>query len=141
METETASGIVVILAGGKRRPNRTSVGRTQHWERASVWMRKSMAAKRDYYELLGVARNASEEDIKKAFRRLARQYHPDVNKEKGAEERFKEINEAYEVLGDAQKRQAYDRFGHAGVGAGAGAGANPFEGFGFGNFNDLFEQL
>ena len=101
-----------------------------------------MAAKRDYYEILGVQRNASEDDIKKAFRRLARQYHPDVNKEKGAEERFKEINEAYEVLGDAQKRQAYDRFGHAGVsGAGAGAGANPFEGFGFGSFNDLFEQL
>lgn len=101
-----------------------------------------MAAKRDYYEVLGVARNATEEDIKKSFRRLARQYHPDVNKEKGAEARFKEINEAYEVLGDAQKRQAYDRFGHAGVaGAGAGAGASPFEGFGFGSFNDLFEQL
>jgi molecular chaperone DnaJ len=102
-----------------------------------------MAAKRDYYEILGVSRNATEEEIKKAFRRLARQYHPDVNKEKGAEARFKEINEAYEVLGDAQKRAAYDRFGHAGVGAGAaaGAGANPFEGFGFGSFNDLFEQL
>jgi molecular chaperone DnaJ len=101
-----------------------------------------MAAKRDYYEVLGVSRNATEEEIKKAFRRLARQYHPDVNKEKGAEARFKEINEAYEVLGDAQKRAAYDRFGHAGVGAGAGAGgANPFEGFGFGSFNDLFEQL
>ena len=101
-----------------------------------------MAAKRDYYEVLGVARNASEDEIKKAFRGLARKYHPDVNKEKGAEERFKEINEAYEVLGDAQKRQAYDRFGHAGVaGAGAGAGGNPFEGFGFGSFNDLFEQL
>ena len=102
-----------------------------------------MATKRDYYEVLGVTRNASEDEIKKAFRRLARQYHPDVNKEKGAEGRFKEINEAYEVLGDAQKRQAYDRFGHAGVGAGAGAGAgaNPFEGFGFGSFNDLFEQL
>lgn len=101
-----------------------------------------MAAKRDYYELLGVAKGASEDDIKKAFRRLARQYHPDVNKEAGAEERFKEINEAYEVLGDAQKRQAYDRFGHAGVaGAGAGASGSPFEGFGFGSFNDLFEQL
>ncbi|HEX6543674.1 MAG TPA: molecular chaperone DnaJ [Ktedonobacterales bacterium] len=101
-----------------------------------------MAAKRDYYEVLGVTRNASEDEIKKAFRGLARKYHPDVNKEKGAEERFKEINEAYEVLGDAQKRQAYDRFGHAGVsGAGAGAGGNPFEGFGFGSFNDLFEQL
>jgi molecular chaperone DnaJ len=102
-----------------------------------------MAAKRDYYEILGVQRNASEEEIKKAFRRLARQYHPDVNKEKGAEAQFKEINEAYEVLGDPQKRRAYDRFGHAGVGAGAGAGAgsNPFEGFGFGSFNDLFEQI
>ncbi|HEX6817817.1 MAG TPA: molecular chaperone DnaJ [Ktedonobacterales bacterium] len=101
-----------------------------------------MAAKRDYYEVLGVTRNASEDEIKKAFRGLARKYHPDVNKEKGAEERFKEINEAYEALGDAQKRQAYDRFGHAGVaGAGAGAGGNPFEGFGFGSFNDLFEQL
>jgi len=70
-----------------------------------------MAAKRDYYEVLGVTRSAGEEEIKKSFRKLARQYHPDVNKEKGAEERFKEINEAYEVLGDAQKRQAYDRFG------------------------------
>ncbi|MGO8947672.1 MAG: molecular chaperone DnaJ [Ktedonobacterales bacterium] len=100
-----------------------------------------MAAKRDYYEILGVARSASEEDIKKAFRRLARQYHPDVNKEKGAEERFKEINEAYEVLGDAQKRQAYDRFGHAGVSGAGAAGANPFEGFGFGSFSDIFEQI
>src|SRR5690242_19875317 len=99
-----------------------------------------MAAKRDYYEVLGVARNASEDEIKKAFRGLARKYHPDVNKDKGAEERFKEINEAYEVLGDAQKRQTYDRFGHAAFsGAGAGAGANPFEGFG--SFSDIFEQI
>ncbi|HEX8035772.1 MAG TPA: molecular chaperone DnaJ [Ktedonobacterales bacterium] len=101
-----------------------------------------MATKRDYYEILGVARTANEDEIKKSFRRLARQYHPDVNREKGAEDRFKEINEAYEVLGDAQKRQAYDRFGHAGVnGAAAGAGANPFEGFGFGGFSDIFEQI
>lgn len=100
-----------------------------------------MAAKRDYYETLGIARGASEDDIKKAFRRLARQYHPDVNKDKGAEARFKEVNEAYEVLGDPQKRAAYDRFGHAGVSNEAGGGANPFEGFGFGNFNDLFETL
>jgi molecular chaperone DnaJ len=99
-----------------------------------------MAAKRDYYDVLGVTRSASEEDVKKAFRRLARQYHPDVNKEKGAEARFKEINEAYEVLGDAQKRQAYDRFGHAGV-SGAGVGGSPFEGFGFSNFSDIFEQI
>lgn len=101
-----------------------------------------MAVKRDYYEVLGLQRGASEDDIKKSFRRLARQYHPDVNKEKGAEDKFKEIAEAYEVLGDAQKRQAYDRFGHAGVnGAGAAAGGNPFEGFGFGSFSDLFEQI
>src|SRR5258708_17934039 len=83
------------------------------------------ATKRDYYEILSVARNANEEEIKKAFRKLARQYHPDINQDKGAEERFKEINEAYEVLGDAQKRQAYDRFGHAGVAAGAGGRAGP----------------
>src|SRR5579871_6679617 len=100
-----------------------------------------MAAKRDYYEILGVARTASEEEIKKSFRRLARQYHPDVNKEKGAEERFKEINEAYEVLGDAQKRQAYDRFGHAGVSGAGAAGGNPFEGFGGFSFGDIFEQI
>jgi molecular chaperone DnaJ len=98
-----------------------------------------MAAKRDYYEVLSVQRNASEDDIKKAFRRLARQYHPDVNKEKGAEARFKEINEAYEVLGDPQKRQAYDRFGHAGVNAGAGSSPG-FENFTV-NFGDLFEQF
>lgn len=98
-----------------------------------------MAAKRDYYEVLGVQRTASEDDIKKAFRRLARQYHPDINKEKGAEARFKEINEAYEVLSDTQKRQAYDRFGHAGVANGAG-GAPGFDSFAF-SFGDLFEQF
>jgi molecular chaperone DnaJ len=70
---------------------------------------------RDYYEILGVPRNASTEELKAAFRKLARQYHPDVNNEPDAEERFKEINEAYAVLSDADKRSAYDRFGHAGV--------------------------
>ena len=72
-------------------------------------------AQRDYYEILGVPKNASSEDLKSAFRRLARQYHPDVNKDSDAEERFKEINEAYAVLSDPEKRSAYDRFGHAGV--------------------------
>jgi DnaJ-class molecular chaperone with C-terminal Zn finger domain len=83
--------------------------------------------KRDYYEVLGVQRNASPDEIKKAFRRLARLYHPDVNKEPDAEARFKEINEAYEVLSDNQKRAMYDRFGHNMPGSG-GAGFDPFAG-------------
>src|SRR5256885_11714549 len=79
--------------------------------------------KRDYYEVLGVSRNATEDELKKAYRRLAKQYHPDANKEQGAEARFIEINEAYEVLNDPQKRAAYDRYGHAGVNGMAGKGA------------------
>ncbi len=98
-------------------------------------------SKRDYYEVLGVARGASDDEIKKGFRKLARQYHPDVNKEAGAEDRFKEITEAYEVLSDPQKRQRYDQFGHAAAGAGAG-GFSGFEGFeGFGGFSDIFEAF
>lgn len=85
-------------------------------------------AKRDYYEVLGISKGASPDEIKKAFRRLAVQHHPD--KEGGDESKFKEINEAYEVLKDPSKRQRYDQFGHAGVGNGGSAGGNPFEGFG-----------
>ncbi len=97
-------------------------------------------SKRDYYEVLGVSRTATEDEVKKAFRRLAKQYHPDTNKEEEAETRFIEINEAYEVLSDSQKRSAYDRYGHAGVGAGAGgAGFNDFSSFS--NLNDLFETF
>ncbi len=98
--------------------------------------------KRDYYEVLGVAKDASDADIKRAYRRLAAKYHPDVNHEPGAEEKFKEINEANEVLSDPDKRAKYDQFGFAGVdpnfNAGA-AGGNPFGGFGdFGDLGDLF---
>ena len=82
-----------------------------------------MATKRDYYEVLGVDRNASSEDIKKAYRKLAVKYHPDKNPgDSGAEEKFKEVGEAYEVLIDENKRAAYDRFGHAAFGPGAGVG-------------------
>lgn len=95
--------------------------------------------KRDYYEVLGVDRSASQDVIKKAYRKLAMKYHPDVNKAPDAEEKFKEINEAYEVLSDADQRAAYDRFGFAGVNGGmGGAGQNPFGG-GF-DFEDLFRQ-
>jgi len=96
-----------------------------------------MPEKRDYYQVLEVPRDASSEDLRRAYRRLAKQYHPDVNKEPEAEERFKEINEAYAVLSDDERRAAYDRFGHAGVqGMPADFGLNPFdifeEFFGFG---------
>lgn len=94
--------------------------------------------KRDYYEVLGVTRNASRDDMKKAYRRLARQYHPDVNKEPDAAERFKEVSEAYEVLSDDQKRAQYDRFGHAAFQN--GAGFSGFEG-GFGSVADIFEEF
>jgi molecular chaperone DnaJ len=96
-----------------------------------------MAVKRDYYDVLGVPREADEAEIKRAFRRLAQQHHPDVDKSDGAEERFKELNEAYRVLSDRQRRTAYDMFGHAGV---EGSAAGGFEGFGggFGPFGDIF---
>ena len=95
----------------------------------------------DYYEILGVSRDASKEDVKRAYRRLARKYHPDVNKEPGAEERFKEINRAYEVLSEPETRARYDRFGEAGVASGAGAGAG-FQDFGdMGGFADIFETI
>ena len=94
------------------------------------------STKRDYYDVLGVGRGASGDDIKKAYRKLARQYHPDVNKDSGAEARFKEVNEAYEVLSDDKKRAAYDRFGHA---ATEGGYSSDFSGFG--GFADIFEEF
>ena len=97
-----------------------------------------MAVKRDYYEVLGVARDASPEEIKKAFRKLAKEHHPDRNHEDGSAERFKEVNEAYEVLSDEGKRSSYDRFGHAGSGA---QDFGDFGGFGFSGFGDIFDAF
>jgi molecular chaperone DnaJ len=99
-------------------------------------------AKTDYYETLGVARNASDADIKKAYRRLAMKHHPDRNPDKASEAKFKEINEAYAILSDAQKRAAYDQFGHAGVDPSAGAGGGGFySGSGGANFSDIFGDV
>lgn len=103
-----------------------------------------MSAKRDYYEVLGIPRTADEQEVKRAFRRLARQYHPDVNKAADAETRFKEINEAYEILSDAEKRALYDRFGHAGVDGSFGQGTmDPFGGIGdiFDTFESFFSAM
>ncbi len=95
----------------------------------------------DYYEVLGVSRRDSEEEIRKAFRRKAMEFHPDRNKDPGAEDKFKEVNEAYQVLSDAKKRAQYDRFGHAGVNAGGGFD-RPFDGFDvFGGFGDIFDSF
>ena len=99
-------------------------------------------AKRDYYQVLGVSRADSAEEIRKAFRKKAMEFHPDRNKNADAEEKFKEVNEAYQVLSDEKKRGQYDRFGHAGVGANGGGYDRPFDGFDvFGGFGDIFESF
>jgi molecular chaperone DnaJ len=103
--------------------------------------------KRDYYEVLGINKGAAPDEIKKAYRNLARKYHPDVNKEAGSADKFKEINEAYQVISDPQKRSQYDYFGQAGGQPGAGGFGGGFEGFdfgqagGFGDLGDLFDTF
>ncbi|MDR3163469.1 MAG: molecular chaperone DnaJ [Mycoplasmataceae bacterium] len=95
-----------------------------------------MANKRDYYEVLGISKNASQDEVKKAFRKLAMQFHPDRNKASDAESKFKEINEAYEVLGDVEKRRTYDQYGHEGLNqSGFSGGTNPFD-----IFNEFFRN-
>ena len=98
-------------------------------------------ANRDYYDVLGVSKTDNDEEIRRAFRKMAMQYHPDRNKEAGAEEKFKEINEAYQVLSDSKKRAQYDSFGKAGMGANGGFD-RPFDGFDvFGGFGDIFDSF
>src|SRR5438876_8362378 len=98
-----------------------------------------MVTERDYYEVLGVVRDSSDAEIKRAYRKLAQQWHPDVNKDPTAPQRFKELNEAYQVLSDPQRRQAYDLFGRAGVASEGGFGAG--FGAGFGGFGDIFDAF
>ena len=107
-----------------------------------------MADKRDYYEVLGVEKGASDDEIKKAYRKMAKKYHPDVNPDdKTAEAKFKEVGEAYEVLSDKQKRSRYDQFGHAGVDPSYGGGQGGYERYqqyahgDFGDFNDIFGDI
>src|ERR671929_1176590 len=95
------------------------------------------STKRDYYDVLGVARDAGEADIKRAFRRLARELHPDVSEAPDAEERFREVAEAYQVLSNRETRELYDRYGHAGL---RGGGFSPGS-FDFGNLSDLFSAF
>lgn len=98
-----------------------------------------MMSKRDYYEVLGISKSASKEEIKKAYRKLSKQYHPDINKEADAADKFKEIKEAYEHLGDEQKKAHYDQFGHTDPNQGFGGGG--FGGQGFGGFEDIFSTF
>ncbi|HEL0027708.1 TPA: molecular chaperone DnaJ [Streptococcus equi subsp. zooepidemicus] len=98
----------------------------------------------EYYDRLGVSRDASADDIKRAYRKMSKKYHPDINKEPGAEQKYKEVQEAYETLSDSQKRAAYDQYGAAGANGGFGGGAGGFGGFdggGFGGFEDIFSSF
>ncbi|HGI7084881.1 TPA: DnaJ domain-containing protein, partial [Streptococcus pyogenes] len=91
----------------------------------------------EYYDRLGVSKDASQDDIKKAYRKMSKKYHPDINKEAGAEQKYKDVQEAYETLSDSQKRAAYDQYGAAGAQGGFGG----FDGGGFGGFEDIFSSF
>lgn len=98
-------------------------------------------SKRDYYEVLGISKSASKDEIKKAYRKLSKKYHPDINKEEGADEKFKEVKEAYEVLSDDQKRSHYDQFGHTDPNQGFGGFGGGGDFGGFGGFEDIFSTF
>ena len=101
-----------------------------------------MAAKRDYYEVLGLNRDASDDDIKRAYRKMAKQYHPDLHPgDQEAEAKFKEVNEAYATLSDAQKRARYDQFGHEDPAAGGAGGYGGYGGAGFEDLGDIFSSF
>lgn len=102
-----------------------------------------MAEQKNPYDVLGVSKDASADEIKKAYRKLSKKYHPDLNHEPGAEERFKEVNDAYEILGDPQKKAQYDQFGSTGAqgfGGGAGQGFGGFDGGFGGGFEDILDR-
>ena len=107
-----------------------------------MWKRSRSLNNTEYYDRLGVDKNASQDDIKKAYRKLSKKYHPDINHEPGAEEKYKEIQEAFETLGDEQKRAQYDQFGPAGAGQGGFGGYQQQSGFGdFSDLGDIFSQM
>ena len=131
------SGAIILGRPGKRSVSAASIFNKD----TASQDKQQMSVKRDYYEVLGVERAADSTEIRRAYRRLAREFHPDVNKAADAEEKFKEITEAYEVLRDDERRSAYDRFGHAAFQAGGQSSGDPFGFGGQSPFGDIFESF